>query len=585
MAEVTAEPASPPPERRSALRDTRDSLVSVFSNPNLRRVQLAFAGSAIGDWAYATAVTVWAYGVGGATAVGIWAAVRLGLMALTAPVGAAIADRVSRKKVMVVADLVRAVLVAAAAACLFLDAPAAAVFVLATLTGLLGTPFRVAQRALLPALARKPEELTASNGASSTIESLAFFVGPALGALLIAVADVPVVFVLNVLTFLWSMVMVLGIRVPAAVERSVDPGPDTGAVVAGDADPDAETPGGADEPAEEKEGFVREVLAGFRVIGSDRNLLTVTILVSAQTVVAGASAVFAVVMAVEILGVGAHGVGYLDSVLGAGAIVGGLIAISRTTRHRLAQDLTAGVVLWSLPLLLVTIWPSPVTAFAAMCFLGFANPLVDVNMDTIFMRLAPDHVMARVFGSLEAALIATMALGSLAMPFLLRWFDLRISLAVIGVSVTAVALACLPQMRRLDAMLAAPPGLELLRSIPMFAPLAPGTMDGLARRLHRLAVPAGEAVVREGDTSDRFYVIESGLVEVTRAGAVLRQEGTGDFFGEIGLLRDVPRTATVTALSDTVLLVLDRDDFLDAVTGHREANVAAEAIVARRLTV
>ena len=161
-------------------------------------------------------------------------------------------------------------------------------------------------------------------------------------------------------------------------------------------------------PAEDeaKPSFLTETLAGFRLILRDRDLLVVTMEVSAQTVVAGASAVFTIVIAVDILGAGPRGVGYLDSVLGVGAIVGGFVAIARATRSRLAQDMTTGVVLWALPLLLVSLWPHPVTAFVAVALLGLGNPLVDVNMDTIFQRIAPDEVLGRVFGAVETCLIS-----------------------------------------------------------------------------------------------------------------------------------------------------------------------------------
>ncbi len=551
---------------RTALQDMRASIRSVFRNPGLRRVELALTGSMIGDWAYATAVTVWAYDVGGVTAVGIWTAVRLALMAVTAPVGAMLADRFPRKSVMIAADMVRAILVLAAGLCLVLDTPAAPIFVLATLTGLLGTPFRCAQRALMPALANTPEELTASNGTSSTIESLSFFVGPTMGALLIAATDVQTVFFLNAVTFAWSMVFVLGIRVPPR-EAS--------------ARPSIADAGG--EPAQES--FWSELSGGFRGILADRDLTVVVWLVAAQTVVAGASAVFLVVMAVDVLGTGASGVGYLNSVLGVGAVLGGFLAIARATRHRLAQDMTTGVVLWAAPLLLVAAWPSPVTVFVAVALLGLANPLVDVNLDTIVQRITPDAVMGRVFGALEACVITTMALGAFLMPLLLQFWNLRTALAVIGLGVTALALPFLPRMRRLDARLSAPVGLRLLQGVPLFIPLAPSTVDGLAHKLIRISVPAGALVLREGEDSDKFFVIESGLVEVTQEGAVLRQEGPGDFFGEIGLLRDVPRTATVTAVEDTVLLALGRDEFLAAVTGQSEAFRAADDIVSYRLSV
>jgi CRP-like cAMP-binding protein len=139
-------------------------------------------------------------------------------------------------------------------------------------------------------------------------------------------------------------------------------------------------------------------------------------------------------------------------------------------------------------------------------------------------------------------------------------------------------------MRSMDRRLEAPAGLPLLQAIPMFGPLSPVTVDALARSLVRVEVPAGEVVVHEGDESDRFYVIESGLVRVTATdGHLLRDEGPGEYFGEIGLLRDVPRTATITAAEDTVLLALEREEFLGAVTGQGEARRLAEDVVVRRL--
>jgi CRP-like cAMP-binding protein len=171
------------------------------------------------------------------------------------------------------------------------------------------------------------------------------------------------------------------------------------------------------------------------------------------------------------------------------------------------------------------------------------------------------------------------------MPFLIEWLGLRTSLAVLGIVVTVVALLGLPRMRGLDRRLRVPAGLPLLRAVPMFSPLAPSVVETLANRLVAVQVPAGAVVLREGEESDRFYVIEAGLVEVTQDGAVLRREGPGDFFGEIGLLRDVPRTATITAVEDTTLQALERDDFLAAVTGQREARRVADEVVSRRLTV
>lgn len=542
---------------------TLGSMRAVFANRDLRRVQLAFLGSSIGDWAYATAIVVWAYDAGGASAVGIWMGIRFVLGAVTTPVAAVYADRWPRRRMMILADLARIVLVGGAALLVWLDTADLAVFVLATLASLMGTPFMIAQRALLPQLARTPTELTAANGVHSTIDSLAYFIGPAVAAALLVATDVETVLLVNVVTFVWSLVLVTRIRVASRSPISVrEEGPD--------------------EPAE---GVVAETLAGFRAIGSDRGLLLATVQVSLQTVIMGASSVFLVVMATEVLESGDAGLGYLNAIIGIGSVLGGVVAISRAARGRLGVDLTLGVVLWSAPLLLVTISPSAAACIAAVAILGFANPLVDVNIDTILQRLTPEEMMGRVFGALESCVVATAALGAVLMPVLLDAFSLRTALAVLAVPVAGLALLGLPAMSRLDSRLAAPLGLDLLRALDLFAPLDPSTQEQLARSLGEVRVAAGDVVVREGDESDLFFVLESGLVEVTQGGQVLRTEGPGEYFGEIGLLRDIARTATVTALEPSVLRTLTREDFLRAVSGHRDSGMAADAVVRRRLAV
>lgn len=349
----------------AAVRETGSSLATVFRNPALRRVNLALAGSMIGDWAYATAIAVWAYGVGGAAAVGIWGTVRLTLGAVVTPFGAALADRISRKAVMVACDVARTVLVLAAAACVEWDAPAAAVFVLATLSPLAGTPFRPAQLAMTPSLVDSPDELTAANGVSSTLESLAFFVGPALAGLLLGVADVATVFVLNAATFLWSAVLVAGLRLPVQDQP--------GDVLGRHRKPASHPSPAAGEEAPPRGGFVSDALAGFGVIWRDHDLRLVAGLYCAQTVVAGASLVFTVAVALDLTDLGPAGLGYLDATLGIGALLGGLLAVALAPRHRLASDFGIGVAFWALPLLLIAVWPEAAGAFLAMAVIGVAN--------------------------------------------------------------------------------------------------------------------------------------------------------------------------------------------------------------------
>jgi MFS family permease len=234
-------------------------------------------------------------------------------------------------------------------------------------------------------------------------------------------------------------------------------------------------------------------------------------------------------------------------------------------------------------LVLVAIWPSVGVALLVMAMLGLANPLVDVNLDTMLQRLTPDRLLGRVFGTLESAYVGSMAVGAALMPLLLKLVGLRWALAVIGIGVALSVVPALPRLLRLDETLRAPATLPLLQAIPMFAPLASTTLESLARQLTPVRVAAGSPVFLEGDVGDAFYVIESGEVRIGHGPATLRTEVPGDYFGEIALLRGVRRTADAIAVVDTLLQKLDRTAFLEAITGDNDAVNAAETVVSRRL--
>ena len=239
-------------------------------------------------------------------------------------------------------------------------------------------------------------------------------------------------------------------------------------------------------------------MAGFQTIWANKDLRLISGVYCAQTVVAGASLVFGVEMAVQMTDFGTRGIGYLDSTLGIGALIGGLIAIGRASTGRLATDFGVGVVFWALPLLLAAIWPDMWAAFLAMFIIGVANPIVDVNATTILQRSTDDEVMGRVFGALETALIAAMALGSLAMPLMVNTIGLRWSLAVLALVITASVLPAFARLRRLDVELAEPEGLVLLRAVPLFAPLEPKSLELIAQQLVRVEVPAGRGAHPRG---------------------------------------------------------------------------------------
>ena len=216
--------------------------------------------------------------------------------------------------------------------------------------------------------------------------------------------------------------------------------------------------------------------------------------------------------------------------------------------------------------------------------IGLGNTIVDVAGMTLLQRSADDEVLGRVFGILESLVLLTIALGALAAPGVLALLGVKTTLVVVGLFLPVLLVPVWPLLRRVDEAARVPTeALALLRAIRIFAPLPPPVLERLAAAATSVHVPAGTAVFQQGDHGDRFYAIAAGRAAVEIDGAESATLGAGDFFGEIALLRDVPRTATVRALDDLEVYALERDDFIAAVTGHAPSHEAAESVVAARL--
>ena len=544
-----------PTSLRRRLRESLRAFAAVFHNEDLRRLELAWGGSIIGQWGYEVALAVFAYRAGGASAVGLVALVRLLPAAVVAPFAALLGDRFRRKRIMVAADLARACAMAGAAAAVFGGAPAVTVYALAAIAAVTGTAFGPAQSALLPSLARSAEELTAANATSTTLESVGFFVGPALGGLLLAVTSVGAVFAMAAALFLWSA-FVLG-RIVG--DSRGGPG------IAGDS-------------------ILREALAGFRAIAAERRLRLIVGLYGAQTLAAGILRVLLVVTALQVLDLGPSGVGFLNSAVGIGALAGLLVMLTLIGTSHLAAVFRVGILVWGVPLALLGIWASVASALVLLGILGVGNTLVDVAGLTLLQRAAPDEVRARVFGVLESVFLATIAIGAILAPLLTTVLGARGALIAAGSGLSVLVLLFWRPLNAVDAAPPVPePELALLRVIPIFAPLPRMTLEQLASRLSLVSVPAGQVVFHRGEPGDLFYVIGEGEVAVALDGRPQVTLGRGAYFGEIALLRDVPRTATVTALTEVELYALERDVFIAAVTGHSPSAEAADAVIAGRL--
>jgi len=537
------------------LQSSSAAFRAVAANRELRKLQLAFVGSIVGEWGFLVAIAVYANAQGGAGAVSLVLVLRWVAAALTASWLAYFADRFPRERVMLAADVSRIAAMSLMAVAAFADWPPAIVYALATYMAVASKTFRPAQAALLPRLARSPDELTAANVTSTAIESVGSFLGPALGGLLLAVASIGWVFVADAATLVWSAVLVLQIRAPRDEAKPVEHG-----------------------------SVVRELSEGFRALGKERDARVVVFLYWCQTFVAGALRVLIVVTALDLLDIGSSGLGLLNAAVGVGGLVGVGIAFALVGRKRLANDFGFGLVLIGVGLALIGVWPSELGAFLLMGVFGIGNTLVDVSAVTLLQRAVRDNVLGRVFGALESLLVAGLAAGALVTPVLIDWIGTRASLIVMGSLLPVLTVLLWARLRTIDARARIPTErIELLRANPIFAPLSPPTIEHLAVKLEERRVAAGDVVVRQGDSGDLFYLVEKGRLRVEIDGRPVGDLGPGEAFGEIALLRDIPRTATVVAVEDTSLAGLERDEFIAAVTGHAPSREAADSVIAQRL--
>ena len=547
MAQAAA--SRPPPSR---LRAAGGAFATNWRNVQLRRAQAAFFGAWTAEWAVTVVLAVYAYARGGATEVGVVALVRVLPAAVVAPLATQYADRWPREKVLVAVSVVRSVSIALAGWAVFVDGPALVVYALVTLSSAAAVLFRPVHSALLPSLCDTPPELAGANVVRGALDSAATLAGPAVSAVLLATAGPAWVLVVAAVASAWAALLMARVH------------PDPAAV----GDPDV------------GESALRRTLAGVRAVQEHRDLKLLLALASAQTFMRGAVTVFTAVVAIELVGLGEPGVGLLNAALGAGAVVASVAAALLVGTRRLAAWFGLGAVLWGAPIVVIGLVPSAASAMVMLAVVGAGNALIDVGAFTLIARMAPPHVLARVFGLLESIAALSVGVGALVTPLVMAALDLRTALVVLGlITPTAVALS----WRRLTAMDHVIGGrddeLALLRGVPLLDALPLPALETVARQLDHAVVPAGEAVFHQGDPGDRFYVVVSGTAEVVGDGRPVAILGPGESFGEIALLRRVPRTATVRAVTDLRLETLRADRFIAVMTGSPRGRAATSARV------
>jgi MFS family permease len=521
-----------------------------------RNLQLLFGGqvvSAFGDWLYVLALAVLVYNLtGSATVVAALTFVRLLPYALFLPFSGVLADRANRKAIMIWADLGRGacmlgLLFVGSAGTVWVAFPV--VFAATVLSSL----FKPAMSSVLPPLVGDEEDLVKANSIWTQMDSVSLVLGPALGGVLVLLGVPQAAFLINGLTFLVSAVTLLFVRIPPreALER-----PETG----------------------EEEGWMSETLAGFRFLFRENEgvLAFLTLALVSLAMVGGAFWTLTVVLAEEAYGLGGEGAGFLNAAYGAGGLLGGFAAGLLSSKVRLVPAFLWSAIASSLLFLFLGLSPAGLLPFAILVIVGAIDIVADVNGTTILQTATPDNLLGRVFGAFEATLISSMLVGALVVGPLIDALGVRAATVVFAVAGLALLLVCLPRLRRLEDAV----GVRVfVRRVPVLTSLPHRALDDLASRMELQKIPEGTDIVREGDVGDRLYILKEGEAEV-----VVRGEGKSevevatlsknDYFGEIALLRDVPRTATVRSRGPVELYSLGRDDFRELLERSEELQSA-----------
>ena len=523
--------------------------VAVLRSGPLRRALLAYFCFRTAELATWLAILVWAFERGGADTAGLVALVQLVPAALLAPLGSVLGDRLARNHALAFGYAAQCFFMVATGCALVTGMAFAVVLALAATTACTVTLTRPVHQAILPDIVETPEQLTFGNSASSAVEGVAGFLGPAAGGLVVATHGAGAVFIVLGCVMGAAALLANGLVARPATIRLVP------------------------------ERLGASAFEGFRQLRTDAGAGLLVLVVAAQFLVIGLLDVLIVLLAIEVLGLDAAGAGVLTSAVGTGAIIGAGATVILVGRRRMVPAVLGGIAVTGIAIALLGVVRSPWAALVLLAACGAGDAFLNVSSRTLLQRSTSSETLSRIFGVQEGLAMAGLALGSILAPLLARWFGPHGAFVAAGAFLPLVGLLAWTRVRALDERSLAPGvHLDLLVASPLFSPLAARTLEVLSRALVETSVPAGQVVIHEGDVGDLYFLIRSGQVTVSQGDRQLRVLADGAGFGEIALLRQVRRTATVTALTDVELLSVDRVSFLSAVTGSPRSMIAANEV-------
>ncbi len=520
----------------------------VFGNSRLARLLAGEFISSIGDWLYMVAILIIVYEQShDPLALGLVGAARIApYLILSVPAGI-VADRFDRRLILIVTDVSRGALQVVLALLVVTGAPILSIVVVVIVASCIATFFGPAIGAYLPSLVDDEADLGPANSVWATLDNLAFFVGPAIAGVLIAVGGLAIAFMLNAASFAFVAIMLATLPSRRSLIAAAE-----------------------DKARSEGSQEVRAAVAsGWGTIV--RRLPGIVVLDAATSFAGGALGVLTVVIAVDSLGAGEAATGYLNAAIGIGGITAGVVAGAVVLR-RLDVGIVAGSVIGAVGLVVLGATHDLAPALLAIGVAVGAILLLDVIMATVLQRLVPDEERGRAMGMIQIpGGIASIA-GAFMAPLLADRYGVATTLGVIALISTVLGLAAVVVLRPTGVLLSSgldPRRLELLRA-SVFGGVLPIRLETAARRLQAVEVTSGQTVIEQGAVADRFYIIDAGTFTVSQrtgdgAPVQLRTLGPGEVFGEIGLLSSVPRTATVTADEAGRLFALDKKGFLGLV--------------------
>jgi MFS family permease len=531
------------------IRATVAAVREALANDGIRRLELIWTIGIAADAALLVALLVVVYAQDGAVAAGVLGALRMGPAVLAGILAASVVRRFGGRRVLLVLGLLRAVFAGLCAIVLSTGMPVFWLYLLAAALAVTGAPVRPAAATLMPGLARSPGELVAANMAWGTGEGLGTFAGPFLAGLLIAAGQLPLAAALVATAFLVTVAAAAGLRFEHAADAGGSAGRQRGMGIG----------------------------AGLRAV-IQRPVLHWSMLgVYGQVTTRGLLNPLTVVASIELLGMGAAGVGLLSAALGLGGLLGAVFAMRLARGDRLVRTMCTALAYWGTPIAVIGLLANPAIGLGAMVATGVANAVYDVAIITIFQRGSTNQERAAVFSVFEGIAGLGLVTGSLLAPVLLAAFGIRGALGIAGAILPVTALLIYGRIGKTDRISVVDEEIvRLVRRVDVFAELPLTALERLAAGMTPVGAPAGQVLVREGDPGDTFVIVASGQVEVTVGGQPMDRLGPGAGFGEVALLRQSPRTATVTALTDMTGWAIDSATFACAVSGPATATITEQ---------